>query len=545
MTMTTITSVVIDLVIVLAFIAVAVLAFDHRSRPGVIPFVLFSILLAIMTVGTAAGRSSILPESWTPYTVFAPFVFTSLAWLALAFEYTGRGPVVTRRRAAGLTVFGFAVVLITALSSVVPDSVLPVWTILINLFQVALVAGIGYGAFLVARSAVSYGDLPRSGSLVLTTAGGALVAITVAQALAPAIPYETAFDLIRGTLAGIALLLLITQVRYRVFETGPSAGHLARETVLDEMPAAVAITGRQGHLLDFNQTAERTFDIAQPDALGEPIEAALRFDADRGTDQPVTIETGEGPRQFEVDRSELTSRGGESIGRAYVLRDVTERRTHQQRLDVLNRVLRHNLRNDLDAIRGFAEALEQNDSQLDHAELGARIQTTARDLADLGATISSTERLLEADRLDTKSVDIDALVDEVVEPVREAYPDASITVSTPGRSTTLSTERTVLGTVLEETLENAVEHNNSEEPHVELVIESREPGVVVEIRDDGPGIPERERSVLLEGEETPLRHGTGLGLWLVYWGVLRLGADLEFRENEPRGSIVSIRLPQR
>jgi signal transduction histidine kinase len=534
----------VDLVLVAAFVVVGLLALNHRNRPGAVPFVLLSVLLAAMAIGIAVGRSSAL-ERWTPFLLFVPFVFASLAWLALAFEYTGRGPVVTRRRAAGLTAFGVAVIGITLLGLVVPDPAIQAWTLLINVLQLGLITAVGYGMVLVARSGVEYGDLPRSGSLVLTTAGGGLLAITVVQMLAPTIPYETAFPLAEGILAGIAALMLLTQVRYRVFDSGPSAGHLARETALDEMAAAVAITGREGSLLDFNRIAERTFDITQPDALGEPIDEALGVDPDSVDGGPVSLETGEGHRQFELEGSELTSRGGEPVGRAYLLRDVTERRTHEQRLDVLNRVLRHNLRNDLDAIRGFAEALERGDPDANPVDLTARIQAMANDLAALGETLSRAERLLGADPLDPESIEVDTLVRQVAETMAERYPEASVTISATGRTTVIRTDFQVLETVLEETVENGIEHNDSEPPRVEIGVRKDGSEVVIEVRDDGPGIPEQERSVLLEGTETPLRHGSGLGLWLVYWGVVRLGGSLEFREREPRGSTVSIRLPGR
>lgn len=543
--MTALSSIGIDFLIGSVFVVVAGLGYTHRGQPGAIPFTLLAALLAVMSVGIAIGRSGLVPDSLLGYTLFIPYVFASLAWLALAFDYTGRGPVITGHRAVGLAAFGVAVLGITALNRVIPPAIRPAWTLLINVVQVAILAAVGYGAVLVARSAISYGDLPRSGSLVLTTAGSGLIAITVAQILAPAVPYETVFTIAEGILAGIAALLLLSQVRYRVFETGASAGHLARETVLDELPAAVAITGRQNHLLDVNQAAEQTFDITRPDALGEPVSTALGFDPTQRQDGPVAVDTSEGRRQFDLNQLTLTERGGDAVGRAYLLQDVTERRTHEQRLDVLNRVLRHNLRNDLDAIRGFAEALERDDAAVDTATLATHIRETAREVATLGETLSRAERLLEADRLDVDPVDIDALVRQLGAAVGEAYPDATVTISTPADPVTLRTDRRILDTVLEETVENALEHTDAATPRVELSVERRPSGVVIAVRDNGPGIPEQERAVLLEGEERPLRHGSGLGLWLVYWGVVRLGGDLDFRENDPTGSIVSIRLPDR
>jgi signal transduction histidine kinase len=535
----------VDAAVATGLLAVAGLAYRDRAKPGALPFVALAVSLATMTVGVSVARSGVLVEPWRSFPIFTPFVFASVAWLALAFDYTGRGAVVTRRVAVGLGTFGVLVVGTTTLGTFVPDDVLPGWLVVVSVLQLAQIAAIVYGAVLVARSGVEYGDLSLGGSLLLAAVGSGLIVATIVQILVPPLAFDTmlvAMELLLGLITG---LLLVVQVRYRVFATGASAGHLAREGVLDRMPAAVAITGRNDRVLDVNRTAERTFDVDEADDLGAPVEEAFGFDPDGAESRPLTVETSEGQRVVESERADLTGRGGDAVGRAYVLRDVTQQRTHQQRLDVLNRVLRHNLRNDLDAIRGFAEALERGDASLDDATLARQIRTTADEVADIGATLSTADRLLEGEQLDVEPTDVEAVLDDVADTVGAAFPAADITVASEGGSPTVRTDRRILAAALEEVVTNGVVHNDADTPHVELTARREDDGVVVAVGDDGPGIPERERAVLLEGEERPLRHGSGLGLWLVYWGVTRLGGELAFRERDPRGSTVTIRVPDR
>ena len=541
--MTDATTIALGTGTVVTFVLVATLANRYRDQPGAAPFAILAVLLAVMSGSATLSRLGFVTGHEIELVIFIPLVFSLLAWIVLAFEYTGRGPVMTRRRIAGLVGFGIVVLIVSTAGVVVPDAFMPFYIPIVSTAQITLIALAGYGAVLVSRSAISYDDLPLSGSLVLTTAGGGLTAVTIVLSLAPAaLSFETGADAIGLLLGGIAVLLLLTQVQYRVFETGPSAGHLARETVLDEMSAAVAITDRDDRVLDINETAERTFDIDRPDVLVEPIDDVFGIDPRSSGEGPVTTDTSEGRRQFDVDRFGLTDRSDDPIGRAVVLRDVTERRTHEQRLDVLNRVLRHNLRNDLDAIRGFAEALERAETA-DPDVLAERIHASATDLAELGSALERAEQLLARDTLHRNPVDVDAVLDQVVESTDGTTSTTSVTVETSGSPVVLRTDRQILETVLEEVVENAIEHNDAENPRVELEVREGGSELVIAVFDNGPGIPAQERTVLLEGEETPLRHGSGLGLWLVYWGVTRLGGDLGFDENEPRGSVVSIRLP--
>jgi len=42
------------------------------------------------------------------------------------------------------------------------------------------------------------------------------------------------------------------------------------------------------------------------------------------------------------------------------------------------------------------------------------------------------------------------------------------------------------------------------------------------------------------GTETPLRHGSGIGLWIVKWGIDHLGGRISFAEREPQGTTVTV-----
>ncbi|MFB6134001.1 MAG: sensor histidine kinase [Halanaeroarchaeum sp.] len=100
-----------------------------------------------------------------------------------------------------------------------------------------------------------------------------------------------------------------------------------------------------------------------------------------------------------------------------------------------------------------------------------------------------------------------------------------------------------MATAIEELLENAVVHND-EEPTVRVEARRAEEKVRLRIEDNGPGIPEYERAVLQRGKETPLSHGSGLGLWLVHWIVTMNGGTLSIADATPAGTQVTITVPR-
>jgi len=226
-------------------------------------------------------------------------------------------------------------------------------------------------------------------------------------------------------------------------------------------------------------------------------------------------------------------------GYVWVCRDVTRREERDQRLRVLNRVLRHDTRNALNVVLGRTERLaehvtDDDDDDGSDGESGAEADVAAvRGAAESLLETSEKARKLE-DALahdDAGAVAVDELVDREVAAVRDEYPDATVTVS--GSADAAVDER--LRLPLHELLVNAVEHStdgggDAGAPRVEVAV-SGDP-LSVRVSDDGPGIPEHERRALAGVEETALQHGSGVGLWLVYWVVRQTGGAVEVVDGD-------------
>jgi signal transduction histidine kinase len=180
----------------------------------------------------------------------------------------------------------------------------------------------------------------------------------------------------------------------------------------------------------------------------------------------------------------------------------------------------------------------------------------ADQLVDWSDRARYVERALENVDAERRPIVVSSAVERAAQRVSGRFPVSNIV--TPVESNYEVLAHSTLEWALYELIENAVEHGSTspqqagdgvepddiDEPTVIVSIEANGQTITISIADTGPGIPEEERAVLESGEETPLEHGSGLGLWLVSWTIRAAGGDIHFAENEPRGTRVSVTLPR-
>ena len=346
------------------------------------------------------------------------------------------------------------------------------------------------------------------------------------------------------------------------------------ETIINAIPDPVYATDERGQFNFVNDAMEELTGYEITEAAEEGVFMGMTED-DIETSRSLIREllAADTPRDKGVFEMDLVTRDGRSIpvenhmgllpyedgfqGTAGVIRDISDERRRARRLDVLDTVLRHNLRNDLNVVIGYAEMLSDHleDSDLHTAALS--IKSTATDLIRIGDEIRTLQNAVERDQVDRgrSTIDVAPIVDSVVDQYRGYKPAATVRADCPDELHV--TADSTLQRGLADLVENALEHADRPDPTVTVSVETdcdpprsaasddavAAEWVAIRVADDGPGIPEYERELITGDEDiTPLKHSNGLGLWIVTWITESFGGDVTIADNDPRGSVVTLRL---
>ena len=269
----------------------------------------------------------------------------------------------------------------------------------------------------------------------------------------------------------------------------------------------------------------------------------------RETDRKWTDELTCRTKQGAQLETEISASLVEFDGEEYVLamiRNVTERverarklQRQREKLEVLNQVVRHDIRNHMQVILARKELLETPPDTpaephfqeiLQAAESTVDLTKTAREL---------TETMLE-DSVTLTPIRLDRIVESEVHSISTRYPEAEITVFGELPETTVLGDE-MLESVVHNIIANAIVHNDTEGPTVEISLVDRPETAALSIADNGPGIPdEQKEAVFGKGEKGLDSPGTGLGLYLGRTLVTQYGGTVRVDDNQPRGSVFTV-----
>ncbi|MHC3439833.1 PAS domain S-box protein [Natrialbaceae archaeon A-gly3] len=232
--------------------------------------------------------------------------------------------------------------------------------------------------------------------------------------------------------------------------------------------------------------------------------------------------------------------------------DVTEREeakrdlaTERDRLALLNQIVRHDIRNDMAVVLGWADVLEEH---VDPEGMDAfkQILDAATHTRDLTESVRDITDVLGSEEPELEAVSLAKILRREIERVRSSfdYRLETLTIECEDVPDDLEVWATpLLSSVFSNLLNNAVLHNHTDDVEITVSVDVDTETVTVRIADDGPGISDsRKTEIFGMGTQGLESTGTGLGLYLVDTLVDIYGGDVWVSDTDHEGSIFSVEL---
>jgi signal transduction histidine kinase len=227
-------------------------------------------------------------------------------------------------------------------------------------------------------------------------------------------------------------------------------------------------------------------------------------------------------------------------------REVEERAEFERRLREFLAAAGHELRNPLTTISGYAELARTGGAVHEDMRKDAlgRVATEVRRMDSLIDELVLLSRLDLGQPLQARCVDLARLCQDVVEAERDCHPERRVQLLVAPGEHTVTGDPLRLHQVVTNLLTNARVHT-PEGTITTLGIGTEDGDRVIEVTDNGPGVPDELRSKIFDrfvrGEETKAT-GSGLGLSIVA-AIAKAHGGSVMLEPSDRGAWFRIRLP--
>ncbi len=334
------------------------------------------------------------------------------------------------------------------------------------------------------------------------------------------------------------------------------------EALLNNITAGVVSLDREGRVNTVNRAAESMLGLDARVLVGRRPEEALDGEhlgllremvrlagsgpAEQWQEQ-VTLSLGSREVKLLVNVVELKLADGGRAGFVAVIEDITELEK-MQRMAAWREVARriaHEIKNPLTPIKLSAQRLEKKfGGSIEDPVFKESVRLIVRQVEQMQGMVQEFSAFAKLPEVAPRPGDLAPLLDEVVKVFATSHAGISWTLRIRNELPRIAFDPEGMRRVFLNLLGNAAEVLEGKgSVEVEAMHDAILKLVVVEVRDDGPGLPEGERSRVFEPYFSRKKGGTGLGLTIARSIVSDHHGFLRVRAGQPRGAVFVIELP--
>ena len=235
--------------------------------------------------------------------------------------------------------------------------------------------------------------------------------------------------------------------------------------------------------------------------------------------------------------------GSTEYGYVITFDDVTELVTAQRSTawaDIARRIA-HEIKNPLTPIQLSAERIRRKygDSITEDREVFDRCtDTIVRQVEDIGRMVDEFSAFARMPKPNMEHCDVSEITREAVFLFQVSHPDIDFEVDLPAKPIFMNCDRRLMSQAITNLVKNAseaIDPDSDVKGEIKTRVRMRAGRVIIEVIDNGKGLPKENRNRLVEPYMTTREKGTGLGLAIVQKITEQHGGKLQLRDAPKRG----------
>ena len=301
----------------------------------------------------------------------------------------------------------------------------------------------------------------------------------------------------------------------------------------------------------------RTLTEVMPE-VDDLLERARRRPRKRA-EQQLSIPDSGGNERVLLVRISTELEDGAIMGFVVTFDEITQLLAAQRKAawsDIARRIA-HEIKNPLTPIQLAAERLKRKyvgQITTDPETFQVCTDTIVRHVGDIGRMVDEFSAFARMPAPVMRKENLGKLVEQAMFLQRTAQTNVQFTYKPPREPMVLACDGRQVGQALTNLLKNAIESIEGRQQRdgeatpagaIEVALRNKSGNCVIEIADNGKGLPEANRHRLTEPYVTTRERGTGLGLAIVKKIMEDHGGDLILRDREGGGAVVSLVFPLR
>jgi len=343
------------------------------------------------------------------------------------------------------------------------------------------------------------------------------------------------------------------------------------ETVFNSIQEGIIVTDSKGRITYLNDAACQLFGVEANDSIGKRLDERVR-----GLDWNALSREGAVSRDMEIfypanrfinfysvplliekkSEDDKTDIGGEQVGHAIILRDITENRRSEQQtieserlnaLTLLAAGVAHEIGNPLNSLNIHLQLIEREARKVDgakHRELQESVEVARAEINRLDSIISQFLRAIRPTRPQLRPDNVNSIVEEAVRFFAPEIKDRDIVVEQELRSDLplIDIDRDQMKQAFYNVIKNSFEAMRAR-GILRIRTDKDDSHVIIKFTDSGGGMSAENLSRVFEPYFTTKTSGTGLGLLIVRRIVREHGGEMSIESSEGKGLTLTIRLP--